>query len=107
MARHSRPHLRFIVFQDGDWLCAQGVDFDLSVQARSLARLYPAIDKLIRGHIAVREHLGLPAFKDLPPAPNRFRELFESGNAHDLPPQIIASRVSPKLPPPKVRIAVA
>jgi hypothetical protein len=102
----ARNKLRFIVFQDGDWLCAQGVDFDLSVQARSLALLHPAIDKLIRGHIAVREHLGLRAFKDLPPAPSRFREMFEHSRI-DLPPQIIASGASRKLPPPEVRIAVA
>jgi hypothetical protein len=99
--------LRFIVFQDREgWLCAQCVDFDLSAQVRSLKLLPAAIDRLIRGHIAVRERHHLEAFKDLPPAPERFLEMFDRSKM-ELPTRIIAFKASGTLPRPEVRIAAA
>jgi hypothetical protein len=96
--------LRIIVFQDGDSLCAQWVDFDLAAQAPTLPLLYETMDKMIRGHIAVREKHRLPPFKDLPPAPEKFREMFDRSKMK-LPPQFIKGRR--KLPPAEVRIAAA
>jgi hypothetical protein len=95
--------LHIVVFQEGDWLCGQCVDFDLAAQARTLPALYRAIDKLIRGHIAVRRRHGLPAFKDLPAAPPKFREMFDRSKIN-LPHQIIPQDVS--LPTSEVRVAV-
>src|SRR5438128_8437533 len=46
--------IRAVVFQEGDWLCAQCLEYDLVAQAKSLPRLYEALRRLIIGHIAVR-----------------------------------------------------
>src|SRR5688572_6770059 len=69
--------LKIVVFQDDDWLCAQYVDYDLAAQAKTLPALYKAVDKVTRSHIEVRRRHGLEPFKDLPPAPARFRAMFE------------------------------
>ena len=72
----ARTTLRILAFQDGEWLCAQCVDVDLSAQARTLPQLYRAIDRLIRRHVAVRDKHGFRAFEDLPRAPQKYREMF-------------------------------
>ena len=95
--------VRIIIFQEGEFVCAQWVDFDLSAQARTLPLLFRAMDRLMRGHIAVREKHGLPPFQDLPEAPRRFRELFHRSKIC-LPPQFI--KLNWKLHP-EVRVAAA
>jgi hypothetical protein len=106
--------LRIIVFQEDDWLCAQLVDYDLAAQAETLEGLYKAIDKMIRAHILVREKHGLIPFSDLPPAPDKFRVMFERSKIA-LPTQIIAATANgaarpfevPAEVPAEVRIAAA
>src|SRR5437870_5798397 len=96
--------LRIVVFQEGDWLCAQYVDFDLSAQARTLRQLYRALDRLIQGHVAVRRRHNLAPFADLPPAPRKYREMFERSKI-ELPAQIVQLNAHGiVIPPPRVRV---
>jgi hypothetical protein len=53
-ARTGRTYaVRAVVFQEGEWLCAQCLEYDLMVQAKSLKQLSRALQKLIVGHIAM------------------------------------------------------
>ena len=61
--------IRAVVFQEGDWLCAQCLEYDLVAQAKSLPRLYEALRRLIIGHIAVRARHRQQPFLGLPRAP--------------------------------------
>jgi hypothetical protein len=100
----ANQRLRFIVFQDGEWLCAQCVEFDLAAQGRTQPELYRVIDRLICSHIALREKLGLTPFKDLPAAPQKYRDMFNRSKLK-LPPILIRPRGSGKGAPAELRVA--
>ena len=58
-ARRQPPRtiaIRALVFQEGDWLSARCLEYDLATQARTLPRLYESLHRLVLGHIAVRLH---------------------------------------------------
>jgi len=105
MKRVVQKH-RVVVFQEGEWLCAQYIDFDLSAQARTLPQLYRALDRLIRGHVAVRRRHNLVPFADLPPAPQKYRKMFERSKI-ELPPQVVRLDAGGiVIPSPQIRVAV-
>jgi hypothetical protein len=49
-----RYAVRAVIFQEGEWLCAQCLEYDLVAQAKSLQELLKAFERLIVGHITVR-----------------------------------------------------
>lgn len=76
-ARTPRKYtIRAVIFQDGEWLCAQCLEYDLVAQAKSLTRLVKALERLIVGHIAVRLRHKQQPFRDLPRAPAKYWTLF-------------------------------
>jgi hypothetical protein len=68
--------IRAVVFQEGEWLCAQCLEYDLVVQAKSLQQLSRALQKLIVGHIVVRLRHKQEPFRDLPRAPKKYWAMF-------------------------------
>jgi len=56
--------VRAVVFQEGEWLCAQCLEYDLMVQAKNLQQLSRALQKLIVGHIVVRLRHKQQPFRD-------------------------------------------
>jgi hypothetical protein len=64
------------VFQEGEWLCAQCLEYDLVVQAKSLQQLSKALQRLIVGHVAVRLRHKQQPFRDLPRAPEKYWAMF-------------------------------
>jgi hypothetical protein len=76
-ARTVRKYaIRAVVFQEGEWLCAQCLEYDLVAQAKSLQQLSRALQRLIVGHVAVRLRHNQPAFRDLPRAPEKYWAMF-------------------------------
>jgi len=76
-ARTRRRYvIRAVVFQEGEWLCAQCLEYDLAAQAKSLRQLFKALERLIAGHIAVRLRHKQQPFRDLPRAPKKYWTLF-------------------------------
>ena len=68
--------IRAVVFQEGDWLCAQCLEYDLVAQAKSLRQLSRALQRLIVGHVAVRLRHKQRPFRDLPRAPEKYWAMF-------------------------------
>src|SRR5688572_14620585 len=68
--------IRAVVFQEGEWLCARCLEYDLFAQAKSLPKLCRALQELIVGHVAVRLHHGQRPFRDLPRAPAKYWAMF-------------------------------
>jgi len=68
--------IRAVVFQEGDWLCAQCLEYDLVAQAKSLPQLSRALQRLIVGHVAVRLRHKQQPFRDLPRAPEKYWAMF-------------------------------
>lgn len=81
MARRARTAkkryvVRALVFQDGEWLCAQCLEYDLVAQAKTLRQLSRALQRLIVGHVVVRLRHEQPPFGDLPRAPEKYWAMF-------------------------------
>jgi hypothetical protein len=100
--------LRAVVFQEGEWLCAQCLEYDLMVQAKNLQQLSRALQKLIVGHIAVRLRHKQQPFRDLPRAPEKYWAMFRRSRLK-LPAPMFKLRVLRSrgvvVAPPQVRIA--
>jgi hypothetical protein len=99
--------LRGIVFREGDWLCAQSIDFALGVQARTLPALYRAFHRLIVSHIVVRRRHHMRPFADLPRANAKYREMFDRSADLPLPTQIVRAPRGIVVPASKMRVHVA
>lgn len=102
------PRFRVVLYQDGEWLCGQALEFDLSVQGRDIPEVYRKMHRAVIAHVAVRQAHGLRPFVDLPPAAPKFHEWFEASRMN-LPEQIIRFPASVRVtvPPPRVRVAAA
>jgi len=76
-ARTAKKYaIRAVVFQEGEWLCAQCLEYDLVAQAKSLPQLSRALQRLIVGHVAVRLRHKQQPFRDLPRAPAKYWAMF-------------------------------
>lgn len=98
-----------VLYQDGEWVCGQVLEFDLAVQARDVAQAYRKMHRAVLGHIAVRQAHGRKPFADLPPAAEKFHRMFDESKI-DLPLQMIrfpGHRTRVTIPPPRVRVAAA
>jgi hypothetical protein len=102
-----RTRLRVVIFQEGDWLCAQCLDYDIATQAKSLPSLRHDLERLVIGHVTISLKNGLKPFTNLRPAPEKYWELFRRSKIA-LPPQASGLRVAAKgvkLPSPEIRVA--
>jgi hypothetical protein len=68
--------IRAVVFHEGDWLVAQCLDVDIAAQAKNQEDLYEALGRLLVGRVKASEEMGREPFKDLPPAPKRYWDMF-------------------------------
>src|SRR5215510_15986571 len=106
----KRYAIRALVFQEGEWLCAQCLEYDLVAQAKTLQQLSRALQRLIVGHVAVRRHHKQPPFRDLPRAPEKYWAMFRRSRLTLPAPMfkldVLRSR-GIVVAPPQVRIATA
>src|SRR5438874_4422498 len=100
--------IRAVVFQEGEWLCAQCLEYNLVAQAKSLPKLCRALQQLIVGHVVVRLRHGQQPFRDLPRAPAKYWTMFQSRLVLPAPMFKLGMLRSHGVvvAPPQVRIAV-
>ena len=104
--RRQARTFKVVVFQEDDWLCAQCLDHDLAVQAKTLEKLYEQLYRIIAGHIAVRQEHGKRPFADLRRAPQKYWDMFEHSKI-PLPTQMFrVKQYTLAIPAPRVRVAV-
>ena len=106
----TQVSVRVVVFQEGDWVCAQCLEHDIAAQGKTLEDCLYELDRLIVGHVAISIDNGLEPLHDLKPAPQRFWELFERSKIPLAPTrfQFTASgldRHGIVVDPPQIRIA--
>jgi hypothetical protein len=108
-ARTAKKYaIRAVVFQEGEWLCAQCLEYDLVAQAKSLRQLSRALQRLIVGHVAGRLRHKQQPFRDLPRAPEKYWAMFRRSRL-TLPAPLF--RLGPLkshgvvVAPPQIRIA--
>ena len=102
--RPRSTRLRFVVLQEGDWLSAQCLEYDIATQARTFEDLAYELQRLIAGHIATSKKLHKRPFEGLPKAPPRFWDMFERSRIA-LPTQSLAFK-PPLRFKPELRVAV-
>ncbi len=67
-----------VAFQDeGIWI-AQCLEHDIVATAPSIAQLRKAFEKAVIANLCVNTELGRAGLDGIPPAPNHFKDLFES-----------------------------
>ena len=101
--------IRAVIFQEGDWLCAQCLEYDLVAQARSLRQLSRALQRLIVGHVAVRLRHKKPPFRDLPRAPEKYWAMFRQSRLALPAPMFRLDTLKSRgivVAPPQLRVAV-
>jgi hypothetical protein len=110
-SRAARKYeVRAVVFQEGEWLCAQCLEYDLMVQAKNLQQLSRALQKLIVGHIALRLRHKQQPFRDLPRAPEKYWAMFRRSRLKLPAPMFKLGALRSHgvvIAPPQVRIAAS
>lgn len=99
--------LSMVVFQEGDWLCAQCLELDFATQAKTLPDLLYDLQKMIVGHIAISRENGLKPFAKVGRAPKKYWDMFRRSKI-TLPPQKFAFKIGRrgiKLLRPEIRVA--
>jgi hypothetical protein len=101
-------NLNVIAYQEGEWWCAQCLEYDLAAQARTLPDLHYEFEMIVHSHIAISLELGQEPFEGLKPAPQKFWEMYENSKMHierEKQPFRLPGPPSSLLPLPKLKIA--
>ena len=69
--------IRAIFFQEGSWLVAQCLEFDIAAQAMSVEELKHEVERTLLLHLQASEESGREPFLGLPPAPRSYWEMYE------------------------------
>jgi len=109
-ARAAKKYaIRAVVFQEGEWLCAQCLEYDLVAQAKTLPTLCRALQQLVVGHVALRLRHSQQPFRDVPRAPEKYWTMFRQSRL-TLPAPLFKLGVLRShgfiVGPPQIRIAV-
>ena len=112
MGRKSRAvrkyAIRAVVFQEGEWLCAQCLEYDFVVQAKTLQQLSRALQHFIVGHVTVRLRYKQRPFNDLPRAPEKYWAMFRRSRLKLPAPMFKLGALKAngiEVAPPQVRVA--
>lgn len=70
-----------VVFNEGDWLVAQCLEYDIATQAKSLSTLLDEVEQIIAAYILVAEQKGVEPFANVPRAPGRFWRMYKDAKA--------------------------
>ena len=109
-ARAPRKYaIQAVVLQEGEWLCVQCLEYNLVAQAKSLPKLWRALQQLVVGHVVVRLRRGQQPFRDLPRAPAKYWTMFQQSRLALPAPMFKLGALRSRgvvVAPPQVLIAV-
>lgn len=79
MAEPEKQHMeiRVIAYREGDHYVAQGLEFDICVQAKTLEELQVRFDRAAFATLAICRERGTDPREAVPQAPREFWEMFE------------------------------
>jgi hypothetical protein len=100
--------IRAIVFQEGDWLSAQCLEYDIATQAKTLDDLSYELQRIIVGHFTISRRLGKEPFEGIPKAPDKYWKMFERSKIPLPQPKLFFKATSTpgiKIPRPELRVA--
>lgn len=81
----KRIEVSVVAFQQGALWVAQCVEYDIAAFAKTLPELPRALERAVAANLCANADLGREVLDGVPPAPERFRQMFES-SSFDLRP---------------------
>jgi hypothetical protein len=81
--------IRAVVFKEGDWWVAQGLDYDFATAARSLEEIPGEIQHFLLILFDASRQLGVEPFYGYSPAPKRFWRMYEEAEPWAEPPFVV------------------
>jgi hypothetical protein len=73
-------NLKAVLFEEGDWWCAQCLEYDITAQAKTLPELRYELERVLFTHLCVSAQLGRTPFQGLAQAPRKFWKMYENTN---------------------------
>jgi hypothetical protein len=70
-----------LAFRESDCWVAQCLEYDISARSDTLAKAMTAFRRAFAANLAANQELGRKALEGVPPAPQRFRQMFESAKS--------------------------
>ena len=77
--------IRAVIFPHGEWLIAQCLDYDIVTRVRqtanpieSLEGILSELERILAAHLVLANREGRDPFADIPKAPKRFWEMYET-----------------------------
>jgi hypothetical protein len=70
-----------LAFRESDFWVAQCLEYDISARSDTLAKAMTALRRAFAANLAANRELGRKALEGIPPAPLRFRQMFESAES--------------------------
>jgi hypothetical protein len=103
--------IKAVIFQEGDVVCAQCLDYDIATHAESLEALRRELGRIIVAHLVACLENGVPPFTNLPRGPQKYWDMFNESRII-LPPssERLSYRIGSltiEVGAPELRIAVA
>lgn len=98
--------IRAVMFQDSSFWCAQCLEHDVAVQARSVDELVTALADTLAAYVELATSEGREPFADLPPAPAEFEDMFRRAHEFRAQPKLIDIDDAPKVVP-EIRVLEA
>jgi hypothetical protein len=84
-----RIHINAVAYQEGDAWIAQGIEYDIVAHALDKSALADAFGRAVMENIIITQHLGREPLEGVKPAPEHFKELFDSARDEALPPSYV------------------
>jgi hypothetical protein len=79
---NSSPMKKFLIhavlFKEADWWCAQCLEYDIATQAKSIEALKAELEHALIIHMELAAERGAEPFANLPPAPQRFFDMYHT-----------------------------
>jgi len=98
-----------VVYQEDEWVCIQCLEYDFGARARSYPDALYELKRVLAGHIAICVENDLEPFRNLPPAPERFVDMFNRSKI-TLPPEQLDFKIKTggvEVLAPELRVAAA
>jgi hypothetical protein len=75
----SRAYKVSVLFiEDSVGWSAQALEYDIATQADTLEKLFHEVERILVGYVALANADGHPPFEGIPPAPQRYWEVFRN-----------------------------
>lgn len=74
--------IKVVAYQKGNAWIAQCVEYDIYAHSESLPKLSLALERAVLANVCINAELGRKGLDGIPPAPQRFLDMFQGAHLH-------------------------